>query len=449
MKGFGYERSGRSRSRKFGLFLSLPFIVLIIAYVLYKLFFVPDPVIEGMDAFRTLPLSKTVSLSSDNIRSITVVISQKERKVEILKDMPDVTRKVYEIEVKPGDYGLEEGPAKVTIKASSGILKEVTHEISAMVDTVPPSIDVISAPSVVDRGSGGFAVLRTKGADSVYVTLEGSRFKAFQADQDGEGKLKATGKKRAADYYAFFPVPLEGGEKNVYYAVAEDMAGNHAVKPLRTRLRAKTYDQSSITIDDSFVRTVISPLLGEMDIADPAGAFRKVNEEWRTNSLERLKEITRETHNDILWKGRFLQLRNSKVMATYGDMRTYFYGGKPVSKGVHLGYDLASVAHAPVEASNDGIVRFTGDIGIYGKTIIVDHGLGVMSLYGHLSSILVSGGEDVEKGDIIGRTGSTGLAGGDHLHFGILIHGHEVSPLYWWDARWIQVNILDRLENTY
>jgi murein DD-endopeptidase MepM/ murein hydrolase activator NlpD len=449
MKGFGYERSGRSKSRKFGLFLSLPFVVLIIAYALYKLFLVPDPVIEGMEEFRNLPLSKTVSLSGDNIRSITVTISQEGGKVEILKDMPDVARKVYEIEVKPGDYGLKEGPAKVTVKASSGILKEITHEISALVDTVPPVIDVISAPSVVDRGSGGFAVLRARDADSVYVTLEGTRFRAFQTDKDGEGKSKTAGKRRAADYFAFFPVPLEEGEKNVYYAVAEDRAGNRAVRPLRTRLRTKTYDQSSITIDDSFIGTVISPLLGEMDIPDPAGAFRKVNEEWRADSLARLKEISLETHDSILWNGRFLQLRNSKVMATYGDMRTYLYNGKPVSRGVHLGYDLASIAQAPVEASNDGIVRFTGDIGIYGKTIIIDHGLGVMSLYGHLSSILISEGEKVEKGDIIGRTGSTGLAGGDHLHFGILIHGYEVSPLYWWDSQWLKTAILDQLENAY
>ena len=130
-------------------------------------------------------------------------------------------------------------------------------------------------------------------------------------------------------------------------------------------------------------------------------------------------------------------------MAIYGDKRTYIYKGKTISHSVHLGYDLASNAHSPVEAANSGIVRFAGDLSIYGNTVIIDHGMGLMSLYGHLSVINISEGQKVSKGDIIGKTGSTGLAGGDHLHFGILIDGYEVSPLFWWDPHWIKVNIFD------
>ncbi|HDK82026.1 MAG TPA: M23 family metallopeptidase, partial [Nitrospirae bacterium] len=120
--------------------------------------------------------------------------------------------------------------------------------------------------------------------------------------------------------------------------------------------------------------------------------------------------------------------------------------GKAISRSVHLGYDLASVSNSPVEAANSGVVRFSGDLGIYGNTVIIDHGMGLMSLYGHLSTVTVRQGQSVEKGDIIAQTGSTGLAGGDHLHFGILLHGIEISPLYWWDPHWIKVNILDYLE---
>ena len=141
----------------------------------------------------------------------------------------------------------------------------------------------------------------------------------------------------------------------------------------------------------------------------------------------------------------FLQLKNSAVMATYGDQRTYFYGGESVSESAHLGYDLASTEHAPVEASNSGIVKFAGNLGIYGNTIVIDHGLGLMSLYGHLSELLVEIGKQVEKGEIIANTGSSGFADGDHLHFSILINGIEVSPLYWWDAHWIKVKIEDIL----
>jgi murein DD-endopeptidase MepM/ murein hydrolase activator NlpD len=161
--------------------------------------------------------------------------------------------------------------------------------------------------------------------------------------------------------------------------------------------------------------------------------------------MKTLIDISRKTESSMLWKDSFIQLSNSKVMARYGDKRTYRYKDKVISKSVHLGYDLASYSHAPVAASNSGFVRFAGDLSIYGNTIIIDHGLGLMSLYGHLSIITVKEGQQVEKGDIIAKTGSTGLAGGDHLHFGILVQGYEVSPLYWWDQHWIQVNILDTL----
>jgi murein DD-endopeptidase MepM/ murein hydrolase activator NlpD len=132
-------------------------------------------------------------------------------------------------------------------------------------------------------------------------------------------------------------------------------------------------------------------------------------------------------------------------MAVYGDERTYLYDDKEISRSVHLGFDLASFSNAPVEAANTGIVRFADDLSIYGNTVIIDHGLGLMSLYGHLSTIVVKEGQAIKKGDIIAKTGATGLAGGDHLHFGILIHGYEVSPLYWWDAKWIKTSVLDRM----
>ncbi len=132
-------------------------------------------------------------------------------------------------------------------------------------------------------------------------------------------------------------------------------------------------------------------------------------------------------------------------MARYGEKRAYHFEGEKISKSVHLGYDLASFANAPVEAANTGTVLFAGDLGIYGNTVIIDHGLGLMSIYGHLSMMMVSDNQPVKKGEIIAKSGATGLAGGDHLHFGILVHGYEVSPLYWWDPKWIDVNITEYL----
>jgi murein DD-endopeptidase MepM/ murein hydrolase activator NlpD len=138
-------------------------------------------------------------------------------------------------------------------------------------------------------------------------------------------------------------------------------------------------------------------------------------------------------------------MRDGKVMSSFADRRTYEYQGRSVDHQVHLGFDLASTRGAPIHASNDGTVVVARYFGIYGNTVVVDHGYGIMTLYGHLSSIDVSEGQSVVRGATLGRSGQTGLAGGDHLHFSILIHGLSVNPVEWWDGHWIQDRIARKL----
>jgi murein DD-endopeptidase MepM/ murein hydrolase activator NlpD len=147
----------------------------------------------------------------------------------------------------------------------------------------------------------------------------------------------------------------------------------------------------------------------------------------------------------MLWSEAFAQLTNSKVEANFADQRTYTYNGQPIDTAYHLGYDLSVTKHYPVEASNSGTVAYVGDLGIYGNTVILDHGLGLFTLYGHLSSIGVKAGESVTKQQALGKTGETGLAGGDHLHFGVYLDGVAVLPVEWWDQKWINDNIVPKL----
>ncbi len=464
MNMFDNKKNTKNGLSRITIILILFSIIFFLLYIGYKLFFIPDPAVIGTEAFNFLSAEKTIKLQGENLSSLEISVFQGNKKVELLKDKTEIIEKTYILQIKPKDLELTDGAAIILVKAKAGILKEVKYEISSIIDTVPPTLEVVKAPFSINQGSGGFAVLRAKDADSVFVKLtnparsqENQFFKAFEAskatDSEPESSIEIKSKRLTnrsrkiitKKYYVFLPAPFNVNEGSVFYAIARDKAGNQNLKALPTRLKTKKFKLSSINIDDHFINTVVSPLLNETNVSDPESAFIRINEELRKDSLERLRNIAKKSESTIIWKEHFLQLRNSKVMATYGEQRTYLYNGKKISKSVHLGYDLASFAHASVEASNTGIVRFTGDLGIYGNTIIIDHGLGLMSLYGHLSEIMVKEGQALKKGDIIAKTGATGFAGGDHLHFGIMIHGFEVSPLYWWDQHWINVNVLNYL----
>ncbi|MDP3298227.1 MAG: M23 family metallopeptidase [Thermodesulfovibrionia bacterium] len=434
--------NSKKSSKKIGLILIFSLVILIAAYIAYNLFLISTPVIEGTEAFNSISADKTITLKGKNLKSIDISINQGAKKISLLKDAPAAKEKTYTLQIKPKDLNLMDGSAIVIVDAKAGIFKKVRHEINSTIDTIPPALEILNTPSFVNQGSSGFAVLKAKDADSVFIKLEDYTFKTFKAPAGTESARGSN----TLTYSVFFAAPFNSKEGSVFYAVAYDAAGNKNIKSLPTKLKGEKFKISTINIDDAFVNRVVSPLLNETNISDPVSAFKKANENLRESNLKKLIEIGQKSEPKILWGGPFLQLKNSKVMATYGDKRTYFYKEKPISSSVHLGYDLASTENAMVEAANSGIVRYAGDLGIYGNTIIIDHGLGLMSLYGHLSTILVKEGQAINKGEIIARTGSTGLAGGDHLHFGILMHGYEVTPLPWWDAHWIKVNILDYLK---
>jgi murein DD-endopeptidase MepM/ murein hydrolase activator NlpD len=176
--------------------------------------------------------------------------------------------------------------------------------------------------------------------------------------------------------------------------------------------------------------------------SDRLEQFLKVNGELRKMNADKIAQLTAATSPAPLFRGPFMQLGNSQVEASFADHRTYVYNGKEVDQQTHLGFDLAKTARVEILAANDGKVVNASWLGIYGNCVIVDHGMGIASLYGHLSSFDVKVGDTVTKGQTLGRSGTTGLAGGDHLHFTMLVGGHPVNPVEWWDPHWIQ----DRVE---
>ena len=147
----------------------------------------------------------------------------------------------------------------------------------------------------------------------------------------------------------------------------------------------------------------------------------------------------------MLWKDAFQPLGNAAIESRFADNRTYFYNGKEIDRQVHLGFDLAVTEHIPVIAANNGIVLFADYLGIYGNCVIIDHGLGVQSLYAHLSSIDVKPGDRVEKG-------RRSAAAAQQVWRGVTISisrcwstAHPVNAVEWWDPKWMQDRVLRKV----
>jgi murein DD-endopeptidase MepM/ murein hydrolase activator NlpD len=171
----------------------------------------------------------------------------------------------------------------------------------------------------------------------------------------------------------------------------------------------------------------------------------KINNDLRRANAETIAALAAKTSPTILWKGAFQPLGGSQVEAAFADYRTYFYQGKEVDRQVHLGFDLAKTVNSAVLAGNDGKVLYAKDLGIYGNCVILDHGMALQSLYGHLSSFQVQEGQDVHKGQTLGLSGQTGMAGGDHLHFSMMVNGQFVNATEWWDPHWIEDRVMRKL----
>ena len=247
---------------------------------------------------------------------------------------------------------------------------------------------------------------------------------------------------------AFFALLHDQDRNTPIRVYARDGAGNEASTGVDTRVFPKPFRQSRIEVPDAFLARVVPEILQHsptFKVNDPNNlveAFLAINRDLRRENNAAIAALAAKTSPKLLWDGPFQQLSNTQVESTFADRRTYFHDGKEIDRQVHLGFDLASLAKTPVHASNAGVVVFADFLGIYGNCVVVDHGLGVQSLYGHLSSFEVNVGASVAKGQSLGRSGMTGLAGGDHLHFTTLVGGQPVTPVDWWSKQWVEDRIL-------
>jgi murein DD-endopeptidase MepM/ murein hydrolase activator NlpD len=406
---------------------------------------------------QTATLDVTVEAPGAELSALTVELEQQGRAFPLF----DLVSSSADAVVREGDRvrisrpvgktalpELRSGTATVRVSAARPVLRglrripaDASRQVQVRLE--PPTVSVASTHHFVNLGGSEMVLYLASPPDVESGVRVGEiAYPGFSGT--------AAGLTDPALKMAFFALLYDQKPGTPIELFARDIAGNEARAQFEHRVFPKAFRRSRIPLDDPFLSRVLPSILrGAPQLNAPGGellpTFLRINNELRRSNNDTIAAFARKTAPVMLWEGAFQPLGGSQVESSFADFRTYTYDGKEVDKQVHLGFDLAKTANAAVTAANHGTVLFAADLGIYGNCVILDHGMGLQSLYGHLSSFAVKEGDAVKKGQTIGNSGQTGLAGGDHLHFSMMLNGQFVNATEWWDPHWIEDRVMRKL----
>ena len=448
-----------------GFILSFMVILILLYFLItYKRWEGKPPEIQLDRSFNSLGRNPALNLriedQGNGLNHVSVVLKQKDQWVPLFEENypgPSLftiwrTGKQKELTLDLGKLlaeksKVQQGPASLTVVASDHSFRNffsgnrVQQQKDFEFDIYPPRLEVLSGQHYINQG-GSECVVYHISPDAIL-----------------------SGVQAGPNFFPGFPIP--GADPNLrfslfalaYYlpenaplkVIARDEAGNEAVATFWNKIFPKKFRSRDIQLDDAFLQKVVPEIMSHTpdikDQGDTLKTFLEINNVLRKVNHDQIRAFCAKSVPRFLWNGAFLQLSNSQVESLFADHRVYFYQAKEVDRQDHVGFDLSVTQQYPIEASNDGVVVYADYFGIYGNTVLIDHGCGLLSLYGHMSSIDVKAGDQVKKAQVIGKSGATGLAGGDHLHFGLFLQGVPINPTEWWDAKWIKDHVLDRLKD--
>jgi murein DD-endopeptidase MepM/ murein hydrolase activator NlpD len=356
---------------------------------------------------KTKMLEVRCSDKKSGIRNISVSIWQDEKQYRLESvSIPDrgMMERTVPVIIRPGDLHLHDGPAELDISATDHSLRRnVTNKrFTVTIDTMPPRINQLNAVHYVNPGGSAVTFYTVPEAVSAtYVYVGERQFPSYRVTLSG-----------ISGYICYFALPLDSSDaKNSSIGIAAiDKAGNMAKSSLPIHIREKSFRSRTMNLSKAFLNRKIPELeqYNNMEKQESVlDAFRYINGTMRAENLETIRSLCKTSVDRQLWSGTFIRMENSATMAKFGDHRTYVCEGETVGSSIHNGVDLASVRNAPVQAANNGIVTFTGNLGIYGNTVLIDHGLGLFSIF---------------------------------------VGNQFVDPQEWWDPHWIQDNVDKKLD---
>lgn len=456
------RRSFQSRERGIGKGGAIVLVIIIIIIVAFavKLSSNPAPAIKLSETLKGIGLNRTVEFTvHDPHYRITRVSLDVEQNGQLFR-VPVTAKETPPEKGKRAGYTVEASaqvgrreipklrPGRATLRITALNNSwgrffrggKATFTQTLPVRFMPPQVEVLTSQHYINLGGCDMVVFNVSpGTVKSGVEVGDFYFPSFPVNESQQQTR-----------LAIFAFPYDVDPNTPARIVAEDDAGNRSVASFTYKVFPERFPSTQLTITDAFMQRVVPPILAQTtDIQDQGSLVKnyvEINHNLRLIDKQRLLKFGKETNPKFLWHEAFLRLPNTKAEANFADHRTYVYNGKVIDQEVHLGDDLASVEHSPVIAANDGQVIFAAWFDIFGNAVIIDHGCGLQTLYGHMASFKVKPGELVKRGQVIGVSDSTGLAGGDHVHFAVLLDGIPVNPKEWWDPHWIHDRIMAKLQ---
>jgi len=423
------------------------FIILLvgISFVAYLFFQSTTPVVELPTSLPTIGQTSPVTIhvrGVHGIRSADAVVQQDGVRYPVWS-LPQPSKAVdntwnFNLGTSAVPQ-LKDGKATLTVTAVSNDFRhqQVSVQRDFTVITRLPTVSVDSDQHYLYLGMADLATFSVSGPyEAAGVRVGDQTFRAWPMPGGKPG------------LFSLFAFAWNMPPNTVPLVFASYGSSNQVTSPLVFQFPKKEqpkYTVHELQLDDRFIQKVV----GELDpngSGDPVARFVKINNQMRRANNQTLSDLRLKTADKFLWSQAFLRQAGAKAEATFADTRNYIYQGKKVDQQVHLGYDLAVTQHVGVQASNDGRVVYAAPLGIYGNCIVVDHGYSLQTIYGHLSQINVHEGDVVKRGEVMGLSGMTGMAGGDHIHFSMQLDGVQIDPKEWWDPHWIKDHIAKRVD---
>ena len=432
-----------------------PFFVLIaviaICYVGYIQFFnTPKFRLNSADQISTAGFSAQIDSENVLIKSIEIFLIVENDKTFMIysKDEFDDSKSTHDIDVGFNEnsefikYIKKAKDTELTLSyniqyRNKFFNSELNDSYLISVDFKPPEISNIETDGYVYLGGIGYIKLKS--------SLDVS--KLYLDNGNGDLFYPISNKKNDfIEHLIFFTCSNKPCKDNGVKIYAEDFAKNSTVvfRKIRT-IKNKKWPEYLIKIDRKSFTDKYNEILNSNIEMINKNDFLRINKVERALNESKIKKITTNINPKKYFIGSFNQLANSKVSSKFSEKRRYYFSDSEdeiIDIQLHWGYDLSSIQNAEVFAANSGIVvNVDNALGIYGSVVIIDHGLGFYSLYSHLNNIYVKKGDIVDKSTLIGLTGTSGMAFGDHLHLGIYLQGVPIDPVEFWDSKYMNLKI--------